>query len=124
MGSTIGVAILLGAGVWLTQRLTDGVLVVPAFTAEAQAGALLFATNCAACHGTNATGTDQGPPLVHEIYAPGHHPNSAFQRAVSQGVMGHHWSFGNMSPVSGVSRREVTKITAYVRELQGANGIF
>ena len=69
------------------------------------------------------TGTDQGPPLVHKLYEPGHHTDAAFYRAATQGVVSHHWSFGNMPPVPGVSRRSVTKIVAYVRALQRANGI-
>ena len=123
-GVTVGIAIVLGAGGWWIQRLTQDVVVVPEFSAHARAGARLFAENCAVCHGTHATGTDQGPPLVHAVYEPGHHPNAAFQRAVSQGVMSHHWNFGNMPPVPGVSQREVTRIVAYVRELQRANDVY
>ena len=102
---------------------SDDAIAIPELTENGQAGARLFASNCALCHGTHATGTDRGPPLVHEIYEPGHHPDAAFYRAVNQGVAGHHWSFGNMPPVPGVSHRSATKIVAYVRELQRANGI-
>ena len=123
-GVAIGIVVLLGAGGWWIQRLTQDVLVVPEFSAHARAGARLFAANCAACHGTHAAGTDRGPPLVHAVYEPGHHPNAAFQRAVSQGVMSHHWNFGNMPPVPGVSQSEVTRIVAYVRELQRANDVY
>ena len=112
----------LVAGAWWMYR-TDGGLVIPELTGTAQAGARVFASSCAVCHGANATGTDLGPPLVHEIYEPSHHPDAAFHRAVRQGVASHHWSFGNMPPVPGVSNRDVTKIVAYVRELQRANGI-
>ena len=38
--------------------------------------------------------------------------------------MSHHWRFGHMPPVAGLSRKDVAKIIAYVRELQSANGIF
>ena len=123
-GVTIGIVVVLGAGVWWIQRPTPGVLVVPELTAQARAGAQLFAAHCAACHGTHATGTDFGPPLVHAVYEPGHHPDAAFQRAVSHGVMSHHWDFGNMAPVPGVSQGEVTRIVAYVRELQRANDVY
>lgn len=88
-----------------------------------QEGAALFAMDCAACHGPNATGSDRGPPLVHKIYEPSHHNDGAFYRAVHQGVRRHHWSFGDMPPVPGVSDAEVGKIIAYVRDLQGAVGI-
>ena len=76
------------------------------------------------CHGENATGTEQGPPLVHKIYEPGHHADASFYRAVERGVRSHHWPFGNMPPIPGVSRKDVTRILAFVRELQRANGIY
>jgi mono/diheme cytochrome c family protein len=88
-----------------------------------QEGAALFATNCAACHGTGAAGSDKGPPLVHKIYEPDHHDDDSFYRAVRQGVRSHHWSFGDMPPVPGVSDGEVGRIVAHVRELQRAAGI-
>ena len=115
-------AVLLAAGAWWMYRSGDAIA-IPELSEDAQAGARLFASNCALCHGTNAAGTDLGPPLVHKIYEPGHHPDAAFYRAVNQGVVSHHWSFGNMPPVPGVSQRSVRKIVAYVRELQRANGI-
>ena len=86
-------------------------------------GARLFAANCAVCHGENATGTATGPPLLHRIYEPGHHPDASFRRAVEHGVMSHHWRFGHMPPVPGLSRQDIARIIAYVRELQRANGI-
>ena len=99
-------------------------LTIPAFTVEAQAGQALFEENCVSCHGQNATGSDQGPPLVHRIYEPGHHGDMSFRLAARQGVRAHHWNFGNMPPVEGVTDEDVIKITRYVRELQKANGIF
>lgn len=94
------------------------------FSAEAQMGEKAFAAKCAACHGTNAAGREgAGPPLVHEIYEPGHHGDGAFMVAASNGVRQHHWSFGNMPPVAGITMAEVQSIIAYVRELQRANGI-
>ena len=64
-----------------------------------------------------------GPPLVHVIYEPSHHGDAAFVLAVRPGVRAHHWPFGNMLPVEGVSDRAVADIIAYVRALQRANGI-
>jgi hypothetical protein len=40
------------------------------------------------------------------------------------GVQAHHWRFGNMPPVEGITRAEVATIITYIRELQRANGIF
>ena len=115
---------LIGIGTWWIVRTTADAVVIPKFSAKARAGARLFAANCAFCHGENATGTEQGPPLLHKVYEPGHHPDRLFQRAVTHGVLSHHWQFGNMPPVSGLSRKDVAKIIAFVRELQRANGIY
>ncbi len=86
-------------------------------------GAALFAANCAACHGSNATGTDQGPPLIHRIYEPSHHDNFSFYRAVSSGSRQHHWRFGDMPPVPGVSFEDTGHIIAWVRQQQRRAGI-
>ena len=86
-------------------------------------GQELFAQNCATCHGPEARGTDQGPPLVHELYVPSHHADESFQAAVARGVQPHHWDFGAMPPVPALSRDEVADITAHVRRLQADAGI-
>lgn len=91
--------------------------------AEAVAGEEAFNARCAACHGVNAAGTDKGPPLVHRLYVPGHHADVAFLLAARDGVRAHHWRFGDMPPVDGVTEAEVTNIVAYVRAVQRANGI-
>lgn len=97
---------------------------VPAFTGAAKEGEALFNANCASCHGTNAAGNDgAGPPLVHIIYEPSHHGDAAFLLAARNGVRAHHWKFGDMAPVDGVSDDDIGRIVAYVRALQRANGI-
>lgn len=91
---------------------------------NAEIGKRAFEANCAACHGVNAAGQmGVAPPLVHKIYEPGHHGDESFQRAATLGVQAHHWPFGDMPPVQGVTRADVTFIIAYIRELQRANGI-
>jgi mono/diheme cytochrome c family protein len=98
---------------------------VPELAGAAVEGRALFEANCAACHGKNAAGKDGfGPPLVHKIYEPGHHADVAFQMAVANGVRAHHWRFGDMPAVQGVTQSDVDKIVAYVRALQRENGIF
>ena len=100
------------------------VLLPETLSQNAQIGQLGFEAKCAACHGVNAAGQDGvAPPLVHNVYEPSHHGDEAFQRAASMGVRGHHWPFGDMPPVEGVTRGDVTMIIAYIRELQRANGI-
>lgn len=102
---------------------TEAGLVLPELSAAAAMGERLFEKNCIACHGRAAAGSANGPPLVHRLYEPGHHSNAAFQFAARNGVRAHHWQFGDMPPVAGVSEGEVALITTYVRELQRANGI-
>lgn len=86
-------------------------------------GAALFAANCAACHGQNARGSNQGPPLIHRIYEPSHHDDFSFYRAVSSGSRQHHWQFGDMPPVPGVSFEDTSHIIAWVRQQQRRAGI-
>ena len=107
-------------------RFMPGAMVAflgPTLSVDARRGATLFADHCGRCHGQNAAGSDKGPPLVHKIYEPSHHDDGAFYRAVQQGTQSHHWQFGNMPPVAGVSDDEIGQIIAYVRALQAANGI-
>ena len=104
------------------QEVSETTFVMPELSAEAQEGERYFNAVCAACHGQNGLGTEQGPPLVHDIYNPGHHADMAFMMAAQNGVPAHHWRFGNMPPQQ-VTRAEVARIVAYIRELQQANGI-
>jgi len=98
-------------------------IIVPELSQLAKSGEVAFNENCAACHGENAAGTEQGPPLIHSLYRPGHHPDTAFVRAAKTGVRSHHWRFGNMPPVEGITDAKLRWITAYVREMQVANGV-
>jgi len=86
-------------------------------------GASLFAANCAACHGQEAMGSNQGPPLIHRIYKPSHHDDFSFYRAVSNGSRQHHWQFGDMPPVPTVRIEDIGHIIAYVRQQQIRAGI-
>lgn len=108
--------------------LLDGALVVVALpatlTEQETMGKRGFDAVCAACHGTNAQGRDGvAPPLVHRIYEPGHHGDMAFVLAAKNGVAAHHWPFGNMPAVEGITDSDVLNIVAYVRALQRENGI-
>jgi len=91
---------------------------------DLQAGEAKFNANCSVCHGQQGTGTAQGPPLVHKIYEPNHHGDPAFQRAAASGVRAHHWEFGNMPKIDGVTPADVDQIIQYVRWLQKQAGIF
>jgi mono/diheme cytochrome c family protein len=97
---------------------------VPELDAAAKAGEAAFNQNCARCHGANAVGQEGvAPPLVHIIYEPNHHGDQSFYRAAKQGVPAHHWPFGDMPPVEGISDPEIERIVTYIRTLQRANGI-
>ncbi|MCB1368405.1 MAG: cytochrome c [Rhodobacteraceae bacterium] len=134
----IAVAIIAAAGIWWLTRAevapaSDEAkpagapiveVIVPELTGLAVIGETAFNAKCAECHGQNAAGNDQaGPPLVHKIYEPGHHGDAAFLMAAQNGVQSHHWRFGNMPAVEGVTPGDVKAIIAYVRTLQRANGI-
>lgn len=86
-------------------------------------GKKLFAANCAACHGADLKGSDKGPPMLHKVYEPSHHGDVAFQLAVKNGVRAHHWQFGDMKPVPGLTPDDVAHITAFIRAEQRKVGI-
>ena len=98
---------------------------VPATLSDAASvGKQVFLGKCAECHGENAAGIKgAGPPLVHKIYEPSRHADFSFVLAVQNGVRAHHWPFGDMPPVKGMTQADVRAITAYVRELQRENSI-
>ena len=97
---------------------------VPELGPEQAIGEAAFKEYCASCHGVDAAGQEGvAPPLIHRIYEPGHHGDQAFAIAAQLGVTAHHWTFGNMPPVEGVTLEELSSIVTYVRALQRANGI-
>lgn len=122
--------LVLGLGVFALKFIggsssdTKVTVKVPDLSPEAFQGKAVFVANCTQCHGQNAGGTDKGPPLVHDIYNPGHHADGAFFLAVKKGVRQHHWPYGNMPPQLQVAENKIPSIIRYVRELQQANGIF
>jgi len=97
---------------------------LPTLTAEQTKGETLFNQKCAVCHAKNAAG-QQGvaPPLIYKIYQPRHHADIAFVLAAKNGVRSHHWTFGNMPPIKGITDDEVRSIVSYIRALQRKNGI-
>tara|TARA_R110002020_G_scaffold445637_2_gene657577 strand:+ start:142 stop:600 length:459 start_codon:yes stop_codon:yes gene_type:complete len=117
-GSQTGESIPLPAGAFATVKLPAS------FTEQEQIGASAYDAVCAACHGPNGQGLDGvAPPLVHKIYEPSHHGDMAFVLAAQNGVRAHHWKFGNMPAVEGVTRSDILAIVTYIRALQRANGI-
>lgn len=95
----------------------------PGLMPNPAAGKTLFDKNCASCHGAKLQGSDKGPPMLSKIYEPSHHGDAAFQLAVKNGSRAHHWQFGDMPPVPGLTADDVAQITAYVRLEQRQVGI-
>lgn len=99
-------------------------LTMPEISGNAAIGQNIFESICAACHGVQGVGNaEAGPPLIHKIYEPSHHGDESFQRAVAHGVRAHHWRFGDMPPVEGLTRGDVAMVIDYIRAIQRANGI-
>ena len=87
-------------------------------------GLQAFRDKCSSCHGQWAEGVaDKGPPLVHPYYQPGHHADDAFYRAATNGVKSHHWRFGDMPPVEGITEKDIAAILRFVRWWQEQNGV-
>ncbi|MCP4934529.1 MAG: cytochrome c [bacterium] len=121
-GLIMGVYLMFSGG---SKQHSAGIEVkIPVLSASATSGQAIFKINCSQCHGPSAGGTTQGPPLIHKYYEASHHADGAFYRAATMGVRAHHWRFGNMPPIRTVTTQDVSKIIAFVREVQKANGIF
>lgn len=107
---------------------TEGLAIVdvalPELAGNAIIGQRIFDAKCAECHGENAAGKEgSGPPLIHPIYRAGHHGDQAFILAARNGVKSHHWPYGNMPPVQGVTDGEVAMVVEFIRSVQQANGV-
>ena len=93
------------------------------FVANIEQGKNLYKENCATCHGVHADGSTQGPPLVHKLYRSGHHADLTIHWAVKDGVKQHHWHFGDMPSIPGLSPDDVGHIIVYIRKQQRLAGI-
>lgn len=79
------------------------------------AGADVYAASCASCHGADLRGTDKGPSQLSIVYEPNHHSDESFRSAIANGAPQHHWTFGDMEPVEGLSDDEIDAVIAFVR---------
>jgi len=96
----------------------------PKMTPALNLGKMNYDALCASCHGKNTAGTDKGPTFLHKVYHPGHHGDGAFMIAPLRGARAHHWPFGDMAPVEGITEGQVRKIIPYIRAIQKENGLF
>ena len=106
------------------KSLDPNTVKTPKMTPELNLGKMNYDALCASCHGKNTAGTDKGPTFLHKVYHPGHHGDGAFFIAAMKGVRAHHWRFGNMKPVEGITEGQIKKIIPYIRAVQKENGLF
>jgi len=117
---TIALGVLAAA---CSQSGDDATAGIPAQDPDLVAsGEVLYQANCASCHGEDLRGTDLGPSHLSIVYTPGHHGDFAFVLAARNGVRAHHWPFGDMEPVPGLSDEDLEAIVAYVRDQQRIHG--
>lgn len=81
-------------------------------------GAAVYQQYCAECHGVDLRGTDKGPSQLSIIYEPNHHGDYAYRAAIREGTREHHWWFGDMPPVEGITDLEIEKVISYIRAEQ------
>jgi len=122
------VIVAIGGGyAWLSSRPAkvemDIVVVQPVLSELAVLGEVAFQGTCAACHGVELTGTETGPPLIYVAYRTAFHADYAITSAIKNGVVAHHWRFGNMPPQEGFAEADIEPVIAYIREMQAANGV-
>jgi mono/diheme cytochrome c family protein len=89
---------------------------------SSRSGEALYRQSCSSCHGVDLRGTNEGPSQLSVVYEPNHHPDDSFRGAIAQGVSAHHWNFGDMEPIIGLSATEVDAIIQYVRDRQTEDG--
>ena len=86
--------------------------------APRSAGDAVYQSNCASCHGADQRGTDQGPSQLSIVYEPNHHSDDAYRSAIRNGARQHHWNFGNMPAVEGITDEEIELVIQFIREQQ------
>ncbi len=90
----------------------------PSASGDVVRGAEVYASSCASCHGADLRGTDKGPSHLSIVYEPSHHGDASFRSAIANGSPQHHWDFGDMDPVDGLSDDDVEAVIAFVRTEQ------
>lgn len=82
----------------------------------AQAGSMIFESDCLGCHGAKGAGSPLGPSLRQEKFERGNHNNKEFHLALFEGggeMAGIHQGL----PAAELSFNEVEQVARYVREV-------
>lgn len=85
-------------------------------------GAQVYQESCASCHGSDLRGTDRGPSQLSVVYEPNHHSDASYRAAIVDGVVAHHWGFGDMPPIDGLDDAQIDAVIAYIRTQQDEHG--
>lgn len=109
------------AAIPTSQATTAGEIQIPFSLGKGQ---LLYEKYCSACHGVQLDGSEQGPPLIHPFYKPPHHDDRSFYRAALEGVGQHHWEFGDMPAVEGMTAGKMDSLLPYIRYYQQQKGLY
>ena len=94
----------------------------PVESSTVDQGADVYAEACASCHGADLRGSDKGPSMLSIVYEPNHHTDDSFRNAIANGAPQHHWPFGDMEPVEGLSEDDVEAVITFVRAEQERRG--
>ena len=79
-------------------------------TGDAANGETLFATNCSACHGADATGAS-APDLTSGVQATSTFTDEQLSSVISNGV-------GSMPAISTLDEQGIADVIAYLRTLE------
>jgi len=121
--TSLTVAVLtVGLAVGLAACGSDDTEPISAGGSQLDQGAEVYAESCASCHGADLRGTDEGPSMLSIVYEPNHHTDDSFRSAIANGAPQHHWPFGDMEPVDGLSADDVEAVIAFVRVEQERQG--
>ncbi len=101
---------------------SDGRAESASHVSSASLGAKVYAASCASCHGADLRGTDKGPSHLSIVYEPNHHGDDSFRSAIANGAAQHHWNFGDMPAVEGLSDADVDAVIGYIRAEQQRQG--
>ena len=121
VGHTVPIGVLIGLATIMGACGSDA-STTPATANGSGQGAEVYASSCASCHGADLRGTEKGPSQLSIVYEPNHHGDDSYRSAIANGAPQHHWPFGDMPRVEGLSDDDVEAVIAYIRSEQQRQG--